>query len=146
MNRPAIPRVRGGGAARAGRRALPPIFAVVAFVPLQLALAVPAAAGSWRYEAENINPASCHVAGGVIGAVACDDASGGLALEGLTMLGDWAEITVIFDRATCFNDSIRCAGPLQSSWQFLVEFRPEDSPDSVVARNEHPSVTGRGIT
>jgi hypothetical protein len=146
MDRPDSPRRRGDGAARADRRSLPPIFTGVAFTLLLFALAVPAAAASWRFEAEDIRPSSCYAAIGVIRVVACHDASGGLALEGLSALGDWAEITVTFDRETCFIDSIRCASLLQSSWQFLVEFRPVDSPEGVVASNEHAGVTGRGIT
>jgi hypothetical protein len=124
----------------------PAMIAGVAFALLLLAPADPVAAASWRFEAENISPSSCHVAGGGITVVLCNDASGGLALEGLSRLGDWAEISVTFDRETCFIDSIRCASPLQSSWQFLVEFRAEDRPDSVVARNEHSNITGRGVS
>lgn len=146
MDQVSRPRGRGDGAARAGRRTFPPIFAGVAFTLILLAAAVPANAASWRFEAESISPSSCHVVGGGISVVPCNDASGGLALEGLSRLGVWAEISVTFDRETCFIDSIRCASPLQSSWQFLVEFRAEDRPDSVVARNEHSNITGRGVS
>jgi hypothetical protein len=146
MDQVASPRGRGDRAAWTGRRTFPSIFAGVAFAVFLLAATVPAGAASWRFEAENISPSSCHVAGGGISVVACNDASGGLALEGLSRHGDWAEISVTFDRETCFIDSIRCASPLQSSWQFLVEFRAEDRPDSVVARNEHSNITGRGVS
>jgi hypothetical protein len=145
MNLPAVPRGRGDAVVRAIHRALPPIIAGVACALLLSLLAVPVAVASWRYEAEDINPSFCHTAGGIIKVVSCSIASGGRALEGLTMLGDWAEIRVTFDRETCFIDSVRCASSVLSSWQFLVEFRPEDRPDSVVARSEHASVAGRGV-
>jgi hypothetical protein len=146
MHRLSFPQDRDDAPARAGHRVLPSIFAGVGFTLLLFAPAVPAAAASWRFEAEDINPSSRHAAAGGIGVVACSDASGGHALEGFTTLGDWAEISVTFDRETCFIDSIRCASPLQSSWQFLVEFRSQGSPNSVVAKNEHTGVTGRGVT
>jgi hypothetical protein len=145
MNRPPSPHGRRGGTARAARQALPPIFVGAAIALLLLALAVPAAAESWRFEAEDISPWSCHTAGVAVSVVACSEASGGYALEGLSMLGDWAEIGVTFGREICFIDSIRCASPVGSEWQFLVEFRPEDRPETVVARSEHSGVTGRGL-
>lgn len=143
--RPSLQGCRGG-TARAARRVLPSIFVGVAFALLLLVPAVPASAESWRFEAEDIDPLLCHTAGGAVTPVDCGDASGGRALEGLGVLGDYVEIRVTFERETCFIDSIRCASPLRSSWQFLVEFHREDRPDSVVARNEHASVTGRGVT
>jgi hypothetical protein len=146
MHRLRSPQGRDEAPARVGHRVLPSIFAGVGFALLLLVPAVPAAAASWRFEAEDINPSSCHAGAGGIGVVTCSDASGGHALEGFTTLGDWAEVSVTFDRETCFIDSIRCASPLQSSWQFLIEFRSEGSPNSVVARSEHAGVTGRGIT
>jgi hypothetical protein len=154
MNRPASPRdglplsgarTAGAAPARAICRTSPPRIAGTACTLLLLTLVRPVAASSWRFEAENINPASIHAAGNVIEVVVCNNASGGHALEGLNMLGDWAEIRVAFDRETCFIDSIRCASPELSTWQFLVEFRPEDSPDRV-AWSEHASVAGRGAT
>lgn len=137
------PQGRDDAPARAGRRVLPSIFAGVGFALLLLGPTVPAAAASWRFEAEDIGPSFCHSRSG-INVVTCSAASGGKALEGLNTLGDWAEIRVTFDTQTCFVDSVRCASPLLSSWQFLVEFRPEDSPDPV-ASSEHTSVAGRGV-
>jgi hypothetical protein len=145
MNRPPFPQGRGGCAARTVRRRLPPKSAVVPFVLLLFALAAPALAETWRFEAEDINPANCYAQGGAIEVVTCNDASGGKALEGLTMLGDWAEIRVTFSRETCLIDSIRCASPLRSSWQFRVEFHLEESADPI-ASNDHAAVEGRGVT
>lgn len=100
---------------------------------------------SWRFEAEDISPFSIHSPGGTQ-VVACGAASGGHALQGLAQQGEWVEIGVTFDRPTCFIDSIRCASPLRSTWQFLVEFRSADSPDSVAASNKHPGVAGRSAS
>ena len=144
MRRLVSPQDRGGGATPARGRVLPSILCGVGFV-LLFVLAVPAAAGSWRFEAEDVRPFDMYSPGGT-GVVACGAASGGQSLQGLAQQGEWVEFGVTFARHTCFIDSIRCASPLRSSWQFLVEFRSEDSPDSVAASNEHPGVTGRSAS
>ncbi len=105
----------------------------------------PIQAAEWRFEAEFINPGNCHVQASQLQVVNCAYASEGQALEGLAMLGDWAELSVTFDREVCIVDSIRCASLQRTTWQFLLEFRSDDT-NEIVATSEHASTQGRGTS
>jgi hypothetical protein len=145
MNRPRSVSGRGGWAASGCRQWPAMMFAATSCALLLFSPAVPAAAQVWRFEAEDINPANCYVQNGLIQVAICGDASGGMALDGLNMLGDYAEIPITFDRETCLVDSIRCAGTVNSSWQFRVDFFAEGNPTPVVT-SVHAKIDGRGFS
>jgi hypothetical protein len=123
-----------------------PRSAVAAGMVLALLLPALSFASAWRFEAEDAPPDRwTNVGGDPITVVSCGAASGGRALEGLDETGDWVEFDFNLPAGAVLTDSIRCASPDQTSWQFLVEFYAEGSDDPV-ASNQHAKVTGRGIT
>ena len=105
-----------------------------------------APASSLRFEAEDAEAMNrFHDLGGIpIIRKACDDASGGVAIEGLDLDGEYLEFDLELFEPWCFTDSLRCAGALDGNWEFRVEFinAEEGQPG---ARDWVPSVVGRGI-
>jgi hypothetical protein len=120
--------------------------AAVILALLLLAVAARCPAAAWRFEAETVDALHGHdVGGSALQVVSCSAASGGLALEGLDTPGDWVAFDFALAAQTCLIDSLRCAGPTGESWQFLVEFYSQGS-SSRVARIDHASIAGRGVT
>jgi hypothetical protein len=104
-----------------------------------------AVATAWRFELESAAFRFGDLGGTACQVVNCNDASGGKAVEGLDLPGEYAETDVTFLTQTCFIDSIRCSALTGVHWQFLVEFYPAGA-GSRSAWDEHEAVSGRGFS
>jgi len=95
-----------------------------------------------RIEAETMT-ASYNISGLDIAVRGCSAASGGQAVDGLDIEGEWIQIPLELTEGMCFTDSLRSAGDVGSIRSFAIHI---EANSSVWAADTVTTIPGSGIT
>jgi len=103
----------------------------------------PASSEEVRLEAEELFTYG-NIGQSLIGVVSCSDASGGHAIGGVDVPGEWIAWQVALQERTCFVDSLRTAGGDGIKREWAVLYIP-DPPAETAAGDSTWTMPGGGV-